>query len=76
MSGRFLRLFHQQRLELYAAQRRVDGRHELRKVSDERGGLPLRVVLPEGNEVIVLPVEERGEIRRARAQAVVRRPVS
>jgi len=29
MSGRFLRLFHQQRLELYAAQRRIDGRHEL-----------------------------------------------
>lgn len=29
VSGRFLRLFYQQRLELYAAQRRVNGRHEL-----------------------------------------------
>ena len=57
MSGRFLRLFHQQRLELYAAQRAVECIGQQTEVADERGRLSDRVVLREGDEPAVTHAE-------------------
>ena len=63
----------QDRLELPPRHRRFDRRHDLAEVRDQRGRLCLGIVLPEGDKIVVLPVEQRGDVRRARGEAVVRR---
>ena len=46
-------------MKLPSLQRRLGGRDDQIEVGDERGGLVLRIVLAEGNEVDVLAGEER-----------------
>ena len=56
----------QDRLELPPRHRRFDRRHDLAEVRDQRGRLCLGIVLPEGDKIVVLAVQQHRDVRRAR----------
>ena len=64
-------LTEQNRLELAALQGRVHRLSDPAEVRHQGAGLPLRVVLAEGDEVVVLPGQQLADVPCRAAEAVV-----